>query len=67
MDKNVSFNKSRHPVFLFITKMIYFSKYRNFEGEKIDFERLKIIEKVTGEKHYFSKTIFKLSNSGCEG
>jgi hypothetical protein len=46
--------------------MIYFSKYRNFEGEKIDFERLKIIEKVTGEKHYFSKTIFKLSNSGCE-
>jgi len=47
--------------------MIYLSKYRNFvEGEKIDFERLKIIEKVTGEKHYFSKTIFKLSNTRCE-
>ena len=46
--------------------MIYFSKYRNFEGEKIDFERLKIIEKVTGEKYFFSKTFFKLSNTRCE-
>ena len=44
--------------------MIHFSKYRNFvEGEKIDFERLKIIEKVTGEKYFFPKTFFKLSNT----
>ena len=45
--------------------MYYYSKYRIFEG-KIDFERLKIIEKVTGEKYFFAKTFFKLSNTRCE-
>ena len=46
--------------------MKYYSKYRKLNETNIDYERIKIIEKVTNRKHFFSKTIFKLSDLRCE-